>query len=496
MASGGTGSPIVIPARLKIENVKEDLERAILSASDVLKTVQGLKSGDADTYEAVHKKLAYNRAYRKGYKSAYQTEYDDAAAAQEERDKYYRQNFDFAKKDLKYTDEQAKKFAESVLEEIKKDRADEAGKKAGAEKGDEAAEKASMSPATKAALDIGKQLSGSLKDLAGSLMNFTKMCLGLIEDIYKQLKKSSPLLQAIEQLFNLAWQLFFMPIGNALALEMLPAVIEMLDTVMDIWDSFEGKSLGDMLTIAIKEGIHMMAGYFNDLGGLLKDETGIVGGIGRFLEALGNTLENDGEKLIGYVVTILEFVVNNLQNIIWTIAQMMVLSYSFLAGIYGTLIFGKIGGIAAFAAAEIVGQVLLSETGIRSLAGHATGGYEPAIDGGKAIVVSEGGQGEWIIPDDKMDQILYGDAITRSTILSSLNPSYHDKYTQMTNNGLYAVSSSAINSTYDNMSSVKGTNSSNNYYITVNGYTDSDLTDKIKNTVNDMTSRSRLRGGF
>ena len=55
---------------------------------------------------------------------------------------------------------------------------------------------------------------------------------GIVEDIYGRLKSASPLLQAIESMFNLAMQLFFMPLGNKLAEVLIPSVLRLVDDVV------------------------------------------------------------------------------------------------------------------------------------------------------------------------------------------------------------------------------------------------------------------------
>ena len=56
-----------------------------------------------------------------------------------------------------------------------------------------------------------------------------------------------------------------MPLGNKLATVMLPAILQLVDGVMEIWDKFEGKSLGDMINTAITEGSRLFGEYFISL---------------------------------------------------------------------------------------------------------------------------------------------------------------------------------------------------------------------------------------
>lgn len=63
---------------------------------------------------------------------------------------------------------------------------------------------------------IGKLLAFSPVGAAIGVAAFT------IGAIYKQMKKSSPVLQAVSDLFSLAWNLLWMPLGNALGTVLLP----------------------------------------------------------------------------------------------------------------------------------------------------------------------------------------------------------------------------------------------------------------------------------
>ena len=85
-----------------------------------------------------------------------------------------------------------------------------------------------------------KEIIPITKKMNGALESGLRNVIGTVQDIYKRLMSSSPLLQSIEQLFNLAVSLFFMPLGNKLATVMLPAILQLVDGVMETWDKFEG----------------------------------------------------------------------------------------------------------------------------------------------------------------------------------------------------------------------------------------------------------------
>lgn len=334
-------------------------------------------------------------------------------------------------------------------------------------------------------LGLLKDLSGVMKDFGNSIVGFVQGMFGVVEDIYKQMKKSSPLLEMIENLFNLAMTLFFMPLGNKLAEVMLPAIINMLDAVMDIWDKFEGKTLGEMFSIAITEGVQLVASYLMDLGALLKDEGGIVGAIGSLLSTIGDFLADDGARIIEFLAKVFEFLMNNVGKLILAAIEFFVASIAIQTAIFASLsayfaqgflskipVIGGLGpaAIGLGAGATVVGgaNIALFGSGVGwDLLGFAEGGYIPASPSGRIIRVAEGGEGEYIIPESKVDTMLPG-MIPYNSSVSNVN----------------------TNVSTANM----GGNVTNNFYF--EGLTNDDLRRIIKEEVDNMVSQSKYRGGY
>ena len=117
---------------------------------------------------------------------------------------------------------------------------------------------------------MGMVASG-VQQLAGAGISLIKNTFGILQDIYNRMKAASPLLQSIEALFNLAMMLFFMPLGNKLAEVILPATLELVDAVVDMWDKFGDQSLPEMFNTAITEGVSIFGGYIENIGTLLSD---------------------------------------------------------------------------------------------------------------------------------------------------------------------------------------------------------------------------------
>lgn len=284
---------------------------------------------------------------------------------------------------------------------------------------------------------------------ASGLKSVATQSLGFVEMIYGYMKRSSPLMQSIESLFNLAVQLFFMPLGNKLAETILPATLDLVDAVLDIWDKFEGKSLGEMMEFAIKEGVKVFSSYIIDIGETLKDEKGIVGSIGNFLVTLGTFVEENGEAIITTILNVATTILENFKEFVSLYVGLMTAQIG--ATIGGSSILGNLlipaGALIGAGAGFAIGAG--GTYGAMSIAGFAEGGYVPSREGGTLAIVGEGGEGEHIVPESKADAFA--------------------------------------------ASRMKG---SNTYNITINGYTDSELKRYVQDIVSEQVSFSRLKGSF
>lgn len=169
-------------------------------------------------------------------------------------------------------------------------------------------------------LGIGANITG---DIAHTGIGFIKEAVGLIESIHREMKKSSPLLESVEQLFNIAMQLFFMPLGNKLAEELLPAVLSMLDSVVSMWDAFGDMSLGEMVEYAVNEGIKYLTEFVRDIGTELSGQTGIVGSIGHALTSVANFMDRYLDDIVNIVTGLTSFIMENIPFIISAIGMFM-----------------------------------------------------------------------------------------------------------------------------------------------------------------------------
>lgn len=280
-----------------------------------------------------------------------------------------------------------------------------------------------------------------------TVTSITQGSFDFLQMIYQQLKSASPLLQTIESLFNLAVTLFFMPLGNKLAEVMLPAVLELVDNVVSMWDAMEGMSLSEMITFMMETGVQYFAQFFNDIGDTLIEQGGLLGSIGDMLKTIGGLIENSG-GILNTMVSLSTFIVSHLKEIISLIVAFYAMQYTMqLASMYanaiGQTVFGSLG--AGVAAVVGVGAITgATAYGVMSMYGMAEGGYVPATEGGQWRLLGEGGQGEYVIPENQINNL--------------------------------------------------GGNTTNNYYIT--GYTSDDVIRLIRDEVSSQISQSRIRGGF
>ena len=293
---------------------------------------------------------------------------------------------------------------------------------------------------------MGMVASG-VQQLAGAGISLIKNTFGILQDIYNRLKASSPLLQTIESLFNLAMQLFFMPIGNKLAEVILPATLELVDAVVDMWDKFEGKTLPEMIEYAINEGVQIIGDYFTNIGESLQGENDLLNAIGNLLTNIGEFIKNDAVSVLTSLLNVMTFVLEHIKEIVAILISMYTLNAALqILQLYATAVSGSLAGkfgaglaIAGLASA-VAGGIGYGAMGVM---GFAEGGYVPATPGGVPAIIGEGGEGEYIIPESKMGGV-----------------------------------------------------GGNSYYITINGMTDAELKSYINDIVSQQISQSRLRSGF
>jgi len=277
------------------------------------------------------------------------------------------------------------------------------------------------------------------------LQGIASMSLGFIEDMYRRMRDASPLLQSVEALFNLAVTLFFMPLGNKLGEILIPATVELLDKVVDLWDAFEGKTLGEAIQYAIEKGTQIFGEYISGIGETLSNQSGVVGTIGRFMVKIGDWVENRMEGFIEAILNVASWIMDNFKAFVSLYVGLQTATLGAIIG--GSSLLGNITGPwGALAGAGLgFGIGSLSTAAVLTDYGFAEGGYIPARDGGSWALVGEGGQGEYIIPESKLQNI--------------------------------ASSNNSV---------------TNNFY----GYTNDDVVRIVRDEISSQISLSKIKGGF
>lgn len=315
-------------------------------------------------------------------------------------------------------------------------------------------------------------LASMTQSIATSGMSMVKTGVGILTDMFERIKAASPLLQTVESLFNLAMQLFFMPLGTKLAKELIPSVVKLMDSVMGIWEGFEDKSLGDIMSDTIKLGAKYFGQFFKDIGNDLKSQEGVLGTIGKMLTLLGSIVSEKGEFIVNAILSITSFIVRNIPALIGIITGFMLTTKALqIAQIVTTAsITPWSAGVGAAAVASALTISAIGGTAAALAASHFTkaakGGYFPATSGGVPVLLAEGGEGETVVPDSKKLDF------AKSTL---------DEY-------IPQVSAKSLQQT--------ASTTNNTYNIYVNGYSGDDIDKKIIRALNSQANLSRIRNGY
>lgn len=251
--------------------------------------------------------------------------------------------------------------------------------------------------------------SNTFKALYRTIGNFTRTAIsglkrgfGILQNLYNRVKQSSQFLAAVENMFNLAMTLLLLPFGNALATTILPAMIDLVDGVLGLWDEmdevFDGTSgtLSKILDIILDKGLDKFGEFFNSLGDKLDDNSGILGAIGTALHTVGKFIESGLEPTLTLIFNIMSKVLEHFK-------EFVVLYVSYQSAMLGAQMFSSIPGVGS-----IIGGILGGGVGagvadsVISKYASAEGGYVPATAGGSLRVIGEAGEGEYIIPESKL----------------------------------------------------------------------------------------------
>lgn len=220
-------------------------------------------------------------------------------------------------------------------------------------------------------------------DLGGPLATITGGIAAIVSTIgmmWKMMKKSSPILQAVEDLFNLAMILFFLPFGNALGTIFLP----ILETIIEFALLFN-----EMITPFLEPIAEAISGFISVvLGAMLELLEALLPYIVPIMTILGELIAAPIELLTGWV----EWIKNNTDEIK---SPLDIFKYFFttdfqnkLKEIVGEKIAKVIenGGKLVNFLADIIDIIKIISDTAKSILGFFGGKASDAIEKGKDVV--------------------------------------------------------------------------------------------------------------
>ncbi len=302
------------------------------------------------------------------------------------------------------------------------------------------------------------KLRSFISEIGGKLVEGGTIILGLFkgvgdiaEGLWKRILSISPILEDLMGGFNTVIKLVWMPFGIALAEVFVPILTEIMELAVGITDelmmAYEDGGIGALFTEGIANAVDFM---FEAVIMALEaiPEGTLIGKIANFVGDVLTWIREhlpQIEGILNFLVDVGKWIFDHLKLILSVVTGYI--AYKLTSDALGFL--GLIPGVSAIAGGVvggIVGGVTYNEL---SKKGFAEGGYIESSPGGSWINVAEGGEGEFVIPKSKV---------------------------------------SSFTSNYG------GSTVINNFYI--NGYTDSELVDKIEETINQSNNLSQLRGGL
>lgn len=223
---------------------------------------------------------------------------------------------------------------------------------------------------------ITDDLGGPLATITGGIAAIVSM----IGMMWKMMKKSSPILQAVEDLFNLAMILFFLPFGNALGTIFLP----ILETIIEFALLFN-----EIITPFLEPIAEAISGFISVvLGAILELLKALLPYIVPIMTILGELIAAPIELLTGWV----EWIKNNSDEIK---SPLDIFKYFFTTDFQNKLkeivgekiarVIENSGKIVNFLA-DIIGIIRVISDTAKSILGFFGGKIGDAIEKGKDVV--------------------------------------------------------------------------------------------------------------
>lgn len=265
---------------------------------------------------------------------------------------------------------------------------------------------------------FGESVMSGLGTIADVGVGALRSILDIAQGLWKRLEASSPLLRETMNLINNAINLILMPVGTAIAVELIPLVVELYQFIgkltQTMWEAYEEGGISAMIAVGISEGIPYLLEFFKEALMLIPDDIPVISDIRDFAVWSLNWLEENADTIataISAILNAVKVVADNLGIVITLFGTFIGLYIAYqLIESYGGIwsdIFSPAEGLSKTTATAI----LLTGAGLGTLGGAATSaGLGLFGDGGyvnRPTLSITGEEGpEYIIPESTMPAFL------------------------------------------------------------------------------------------
>ena len=269
--------------------------------------------------------------------------------------------------------------------------------------------------AVSAALGIVGAAIGAVTSTVSAGFSISTSLLKSLNKITLKILGTSPLLETIKNILNLAFTMAFLPAMTLLEGKMLPIFLNLLNTMVKFGSSFTDdfvKFVPDIVG-SFSDVVKYIVDFFR------KNSPQIAEMVARMIQLLPDMMKmqlgiielfvNNKDKILqlaNYTIeTLSKFIDQGLLDSLLTFAKDTMLFISK----WGVPMAEAVLALADFfvKAADVTNDIIYNAThGLDpEFAGMtmASGGYVPATPGGVPAIIGEGGEGEYVIPESKMN---------------------------------------------------------------------------------------------
>ena len=265
---------------------------------------------------------------------------------------------------------------------------------------------------------FGESVMSGLGTIADVGVGALRSILDIAQGLWKRLEASSPLLRETMNLINNAINLILMPVGTAIAVELIPLVVELYEFIgkltQTMWDAYEEGGISAMIAVGISEGIPYLLEFFKEALMLIPDDIPVISDIRDFAVWTLDWLEENADFIISTIQLVLEavqFVGNNLGIIITLLGTFLgtYIAYKYADSLMGIFKWipglGNILGVSGTTVATMLGAGIGTAIGAGLAYGvdaFAEGGHPTA----PTLAMVAENEPEYIIPESKMPSFL------------------------------------------------------------------------------------------